>query len=168
MLCDECGKREAEFSSRCNVGGKYLERHLCSECFHKTGSIFGGLFGAFMAPWNIDGFMSEFSGAFAPHAAVRGKSVCPKCGTTEDEFLKSGFVGCADCYKEFAPIITPVIKKLQGDTVHVGKVPEGVENTVSEAYAKLSDELESAKKRNDYVAAQEIYDRMKALKGGNK
>ena len=156
MLCDECGKREATYHSIKKINGHTTERHLCGECQKKygsnlmkmsgLGSLFGGLSGFFDEP-------------------KREEYVCPSCGTTGDEFLRTGFVGCSDCYKEFAPLIMPVIRRMQGDVSHVGKVPAGVENSVSTEYERLKKELEKAIELEEYEQAGIIRDRMRQLKG---
>lgn len=160
MLCDECGQREATFHSIKKINGQTTERHLCAECQKKHGSSFmkmpdfGDLFG---------GFGSLFG---EPRiAAPRDEYICPSCGTTGDEFLQTGYVGCADCYKEFAPILMPVVRKMQGDVSHVGKVPTGVENSVSAEYERLKKELQKAIETEEYEQAGIIRDRMRQLKG---
>ena len=113
-------------------------------------NLFGGL----------TGFFDE------PRLTKREEYICPSCGTTGDEFLRTGFVGCSDCYKEFAPIIMPVIRRMQGgDVSHVGKVPSGVENSVSTEYDRLKKELEKAVELEEYEQASIIRDRMRQLKG---
>ena len=159
MLCDECGKREATFHSIKNINGVTSERHLCAECQKKHG-------GSLMHMSDLSNLFSGFGGFFdEPRLTKRDEYICPSCGTTGDEFLRTGFVGCSDCYKEFAPILMPVIRRMQGDVSHVGKVPAGVENSVSTEYDRLKKELEKASEREEYEQASIIRDRMRQLKG---
>ena len=159
MLCDECGKREATYHSIKKINGETTERHLCSECQKKYGSSLmkmpglGNLFGG------LSGFFDE------PRLPKREEYICPSCGTTGDEFLHTGFVGCSECYKEFTPLIMPVIRRMQGDVSHVGKVPVGVENSVSAEYDRLKKELEKAIELEEFEQASIIRDRMRQLKG---
>lgn len=160
MLCDECGKREATYHSIKKINGHTTERHLCAECQKKSGSgilklpDFGSLFGGFGS------FFDE------PRIAQRhDEYICSACGTTGEEFLRTGFVGCSECYKDLAPVIVPVLRKMQGDVSHVGKVPTGVENSVSIEYERLKKELEKAIELQDYTQAGIIHERMKQLKG---
>ena len=37
MLCDNCGKREANIRYTENINGKIKEMHLCEECSKKLG-----------------------------------------------------------------------------------------------------------------------------------
>ncbi len=160
MKCDECGKNEATFHSLKKINGQTTERHLCSECQKKYGSgfmkmpDFGSLFGGFGS------FFDE------PRIAQRREEyICQSCGTTGEEFLRTGFVGCSDCYKELAPLIMPVVRRMQGDVSHVGKVPVGVENSVSIEYERLKKELHKAIETEEYEQASIIRDRMRQLKG---
>ncbi|MCI8412840.1 MAG: hypothetical protein HFE47_01915 [Clostridia bacterium] len=158
MLCDECGKREATYHSIKKINGETTERHLCSECQKKLGSGFMKMSGLNNLFGTLSGFFDE------PRLQKREEYICSACGTTGNEFLHSGFVGCSECYKEFAPLIMPVIKRMQGDVSHVGKVPLGVENSVSAEYERLKKELDKAIELEEYEQASIIRDRMRQLK----
>ena len=54
---------------------------------------------------------------------------------------------------------------MQGDVSHVGKVPVGVENSVSIEYERLKKELNKAIETEEYEQASIIRDRMRQLKG---
>lgn len=41
---------------------------------------------------------------------------CPKCGTTVEEILESGFVGCQECYK--LPRISAIVDKMYKGKAH--------------------------------------------------
>lgn len=41
---------------------------------------------------------------------------CPKCGTTVQEILETGFVGCEQCYK--MPAISQAVDKMFGGKKH--------------------------------------------------
>ena len=42
--------------------------------------------------------------------------VCPKCGTSVEEILETGFVGCEKCYE--MPKIKEVVDKMFGGKRH--------------------------------------------------
>ncbi len=44
---------------------------------------------------------------------------CSKCGTTSEEILETGFVGCEKCYE--LPEIREAILKLYGGKTHKGE-----------------------------------------------
>ncbi len=159
MMCDECGKREATFHSIKKVNGVTSERHLCAECQKKFGA------GNFMKMSGFSNFFESLTDFLGVPQKKQDTYICPSCGTTGDEFLQTGYVGCADCYKEFAPLIMPSIKQIQGDVSHVGKVPDGVENSVSAEYDRLKSELARAVSAEDFETAVVLQEKMRKLKG---
>lgn len=163
MLCDECGKNEATFHSIKKINGLTTERHLCAECNKKYGY-------QVMKMSNIGDLFSNFTSMFGNR---RDEIICPKCGTTSDDFLETGFVGCPDCYKHFSTIILPAIQKMQNAVRHVGKVPGGVNTKVraSSEIDRLKTELQKAVEREDYEQARVISDKLQSLEkqqGGQK
>ena len=96
----------------------------------------------------------------------REEKVCPSCGLTFGDYLKSGLLGCPSCYDLFNEELLPYIKKIQGETVHVGK-SGGVYTSEHDLMIKLSalqSEMESAISRGDFKEAGRINDRMIAIK----
>ena len=53
---------------------------------------------------------------------------CAVCGTNLDSILKTGYVGCATCYKIFSKDVAGLVHSIQGKNIHVGKVPLSVTN----------------------------------------
>lgn len=47
---------------------------------------------------------------------------CPKCFTTHQDFLNTGFVGCANCYKVFKKQVDSFINSCQFSNKHIGKI----------------------------------------------
>lgn len=158
MLCDECGKNEARFHSVEQVGNHKTERHLCAACQKKYGEPFFNMSG-------FNNFFSNLSDYLVAPQRRQDEYICPSCGTTGNEFLRTGFVGCAECYKEFAPLMLPAIKQMQGDVSHVGKVPSGVASSVSAEYDRLKTELRRAVSAEDFETAVLLQEKMRQLKG---
>ena len=94
--------------------------------------------------------------------------VCPKCGMTENELSRTGQVGCAECYKTFADILNPYIKRVHGSDEHKGRVPFSAPEHVKQQSEKelLTEQLESAIKAQEYEQAAIIRDKLRALEGG--
>ncbi|MFR5876988.1 MAG: UvrB/UvrC motif-containing protein, partial [Eubacterium sp.] len=46
---------------------------------------------------------------------------CTYCGSSFNDIINSGKVGCANCYDRFEDKLAPSIEKLHGRTKHVGK-----------------------------------------------
>lgn len=151
MICEKCGKRQATVHIKTMVNGVYMEQHLCSECATDHGSGFDTL--------NKAGFISSMFGRGS--AAKR----CANCGLTENQFLKSGYLGCSQCYETFKDSVESVIRKVQGSTAHIGRTPSPVSVPQTEL-EKLTDELARAVKEEDYKKAAILRDKIKSLKEG--
>lgn len=156
MLCDACKKREATYHTIKQYNGIKTETHLCSECRRKLISESGGAGGLF----------SELSALFGGQEKAAG-AVCPKCGTTREEFLSTGFVGCEQCYKAFASAIEPRLDRLQSGSVHTGKRPGKAASTPAGEYERLKAELKRAVDAEDYERAAKINLRLKQLRNGD-
>lgn len=51
--------------------------------------------------------------------------VCPRCGTTMDDYQRTSLVGCPVCYRFFRDQLTSSIRKVQFTLQHEGKFPAG-------------------------------------------
>lgn len=150
MLCDACNKREATFHTIETINGIRTETHLCSECRRKLMSGDGGMGNLF----------SQLSSLLTGAPRQSAGAVCPSCGTTEREFLSTGFVGCENCYKTFRRVILPRLARIQAGTVHIGKVPAPEAATPAEEYERLKTELKKAVDAEDYERAASIKNRL--------
>ena len=82
------------------------ESHLCAECAKNLG------YSDMLSGFGLD--LSEFLGGFLGDmmpALTRGNSErCPKCGTSFSDIVRSGRVGCAECYRTFYDELLPSIQ----------------------------------------------------------
>lgn len=163
MLCDKCKQREAKIYYTEIVNGKKMEQHLCEECaaemssFHKDSSL-GNI---------LSGILSATKG---------GDIVCPKCGETYYEFLRTGMLGCDECYKAFGNLMENSVRRIQGAAVHTGKVPtDRQEEKKEEAGAvaeimhltereQLEIQLKKAIAKEEFETAATLRDKIRALK----
>ena len=51
------------------------------------------------------------------------KKICPNCGTTLDDFHRSGLLGCVTCYTVFREEVLSAVRYVQGGACHLGKQP---------------------------------------------
>ena len=179
MLCDNCGKREANVRYSENINGRRKELNLCKECSHKLGidqmdfnmSIdFSNFF---------EGFMDNFgSNEFMPMLNDLKTLKCNSCGYTFDDIANTGRLGCKDCYSVFEDRLDPIIKRIQGSNKHVGRIgkiidskienknTENIEEKVNKPISekeKLENELKEAIKEERYEDAAKIRDEIKKL-----
>ena len=122
MLCEECQKNEAAFSVTVTSGGETTTRHLCGECMQKLGlSLNGG---------EISGFLSSILSILSQSAEEKDNSpVCSGCGMHYSAFERTGRLGCAQCYHDFAEQLRPVLQRIHGNIQHEGRKPAHFEET---------------------------------------
>ena len=160
MLCQNCGKYEATTHIKRIVNGEATEAHLCSECAKSLG--YGSVFPDFGF-----GFSDMLSSLFEPVGiGALSNSVlrCDKCGCSFNDIVKSGKVGCSNCYETFYDKLTPSIERIHGHTHHEGKIANG--SPVQKKNSKieeLKEKLDAAVDIQDYETAAKLRDEIKAL-----
>ncbi len=186
MLCENCGKREANVRYTENINGRRRELNLCEECSQKLGV--GQM--DFSMPIDfssfLGGFMDELTTpSFMPMINTLKQNKCNNCGSTFDDIMNTGMLGCQDCYNTFDDELDSIIKKLQGSNRHVGRIGKIIDKKIDEKEGKeskktdlknetnnktkedkkilLKRDLEQAIKEERYEDAAKIRDEIKAL-----
>ena len=133
MLCDNCGKREANVKYTENVNGRKTELNLCEECSKKLG------IGEMNFNLPID-FSDFFSGIlddfdtpdFLPLLNEIKSVKCDNCGYTFDDIINSGKIGCENCYDVFEDRLDNLIKRVQGSNRHVGRIGKIIDKKIED------------------------------------
>ncbi len=163
MLCENCGKREATTHIKRLENGEAIECHLCSECARSLG--YDDIFGDF-------GLGELFSNFFGDSSMRLAEKVdrCEKCGSSWGDIVRTGRVGCADCYRRFYDKLLPSIERIHGRVNHSGRAPVNTkkkkEPSREKVIEKLNFEMENAVKEQNFEEAAKIRDRIKLLKEG--
>ena len=121
MLCCQCKKNQATNIYEKETDGVKSVSYYCTDCYSRL-------------------FLS------ASQHSGKKKSVCSVCGTTEEEFQKTGLVGCASCYQELESCVLASVIGMQGIETHAGKVPKYAEEKIKserQKNARLSLEMKS-------------------------
>jgi len=158
LLCEQCGKREAVYHTTTNINGALTETNLCAECQSlKATDIFKGIGGLF----NMLGGVTETA-----EKEKRRRLICHECGTTFDDFTRSGgYLGCENCYKEFAPLLRPIILQTQGKIRHTGKIPDpSPEDKRAAEIRRLTAELSKAVAAEKYEECARLQREIEKLK----
>ena len=182
MVCQNCGKNEANVKYTQIVNGVKKEMVLCEECAEKMGiSNFKVNMPIHFSNFFDDLFDDE---QLLPSFMKENSNTCTNCGEEYDNFIKTGLLGCPECYNSFENKIDPILKKLQGNTRHVGRGIENknqknririnenkdtenvgkAEKTVEEKIAELQEQLKIAIKEERYEDAAKIRDEIKNMK----
>ena len=123
MLCQNCGKNEANVRYTQIVNGVKKEMILCEDCAKKLGI---GNFKMRM-PLHFSNLLGnlfeDYDEGLLPSFIKENSRECDSCGTLYDDFIKTGLLGCADCYDMFEDRLDPILKNIQGNTKHIGRKP---------------------------------------------
>ena len=115
------------------------------------------------------------------NGAVGEYSLCAECArrlgyrnlfaATFQDIVRTGRVGCAECYRTFYHQLLPVIRKLHGETVHRGKTPGGALPQMlqqKELAAQKKELLQRAIELENFEEAAVLRDEIRQLEGGQK
>lgn len=167
MKCTHCNKNEANTHIRRVINGHSEEMYLCEDCARELGVMNDFDF----EPFNIEGFFGNLLGAGSrAFNALVGVDRCASCGTSMNDIVNSGLVGCADCYDRFDDKLTSGIEKIHGKAKHIGKnvtytTTTNSSNDSNEASEldTLKNELKNAVKEQRFEDAAVIRDKIKEL-----
>ena len=154
MLCEECMKNESEVLITTVVNSTTLTRRLCRDCARKYRS------------GSIRGVFSAITLSF-PFPEDAQQKMCPECGTAFSAFVKTGLLGCSECYTAFHDEIASVLSKVTGKSEHTGSAPAYTKEQLSQKdeLLGLNRKMKKAIDSEDYETAAVLRDRISALTG---
>ncbi|MFO1514276.1 MAG: UvrB/UvrC motif-containing protein [Verrucomicrobiota bacterium] len=157
MLCSVCKEKEATVYYTNIADGKTKNVNLCEDCAKAKGinESSGFSLADLMLGLGASQEMEEAGGG----AVLK----CPRCGYGQDDFKKSGRLGCPDCYKVFAEGLDGLLKTMHKGTKHIGKVPEALRQNrdLSERLKTLQKRLTKAVEGEDFEQAAKLRDEIK-------
>ena len=159
MLCNECGKNEANVHLTHIINGKKTESHLCEECAKKNQTILNSNF----SMENL--FSAMLNNSFNNKTYLPAAKSCTNCGMTYENFRNTGKFGCSHCIDSFKGRLKPVIKSIQGYDRHIGKIPKraGGDYKIQMDIERLKNDLKGAVEREEYELAAELRDKINDL-----
>lgn len=148
MLCEKCGKKEANVKIVQIENDKKTELHLCQECAQGHPGF------------NLGFDLENILSSMFQHGALAGKidqaqglKQCSTCGSTLSDIQKKGRLGCSACYQIFQDELNPVFRRLHGSIIHTGKVPAR-----THPGARKGREIEAFRKRLEECIRVENYE----------
>jgi protein arginine kinase activator len=167
MLCDMCKKNDATVHITKIVNGVKQEINLCEKCALENGELNFEPEINFVSPFSFQNILSGIMD-YMNSSNKKGENfdiTCKNCGTSYREFKKTGFVGCSECYREFANILKPIIKRVQVNLEHTGKIPKRSGSKIIDrrTLIKLKQDLQKCIALEKYEKAAEIRDKIKEL-----
>lgn len=156
MLCEECNKNQATVVVTVMTGNGTTTRHLCKECVEKMESS--------IAKGDMSSFLSSLLNLLSKEAQ-KDTLKCDACGLTYDEFLKTGKLGCTQCYKVFADQLKPLLLRVHGRNQHAGRVPENrrEEHELEQQISSLKAKMDEAVSTEKFEEAASLRDEIRVL-----
>ena len=95
------------------------------------------------------------------------EKICSRCKTSLTDFLRSGIVGCASCYKVFEAEVRSNLIQKQGTINHIGKISSKhfSKIKIKEKIEELEIEKEKAAEEENYIVAEALKNQIEKLKG---
>ena len=167
IMCDECGIRPANIHLTTIVDGEKKDVNLCAECLARKKELkidFSALAGTIgqMLTSGVPPVRKS-----APDAEPIPDLTCEGCGTSYEAFLKTGSVGCAQCYEVFRQPLSAWLVKRAGSDRHAGRHAGGMNESIEKKMriSALRRRQKQAIAEEDYEAAAELRDQIRALNG---
>lgn len=178
MLCQNCGKNEANVRYTQIVNGVKKEMNLCEECAAKMGITNLKMNMPIHFSNFLGDFLDDYEEDLLPSFMKEQNNVCENCNEEYDNFVKTGLLGCPECYNTFEDRLDKILKNMQGSTEHTGRKPINIEtkmNNTGENVVKkdkkeqtkedkineLNQQLSLAIKEERYEDAAKIRDEIK-------
>ena len=159
MVCSVCGQSEATIHLTEILNNQMVEIHLCESCAEQKGADFKSHF-------NFNKLLASLADLGSEEVAEQiSKLQCKMCGMTQEEFAKTGRLGCADCYQTFERLLLPILRRVQRDAHHVGKVPTKAPAPVKRTFnlRELHDRLRKSVLAEEFEEAAKIRDQIRNL-----
>ncbi|HVX39397.1 MAG TPA: UvrB/UvrC motif-containing protein [Gemmatimonadaceae bacterium] len=160
MLCDSCRERDAVVHLTTIENNAVHQLHLCERCAAER-----GVETTVAAPKHP---LGEFLQAVHEQVATSGTDAvrCSFCNTTMADFRATGRWGCARCYSNFEAGIRELLRRVHGNSRHVGRVyhPPMTETMErASVLGELKDRLRRAIESEQFELAADLRDRIRVL-----
>ena len=167
MLCQECGSKPATLHFTKIVNGEKTEFHICESCAREKGDLIPGTSNGFSIHNLLSGLLDFEPASKSPLSGGSHPIRCEECGLTYTQFSKIGRFGCSSCYKYFSDRLDPLLKRVHGNVVHIGKVPVRTGGKIQQQreIERLKRELQIKVEREEFEAAAHIRDKIRELEG---
>lgn len=161
MLCDICAKNQATVHLTEIIDNQMNELHLCEECAREKSSQMEQQFGLS----DLLAGMVEFEKPTKEKDLEVTALKCANCGLTYADFKKIGRLGCGECYTAFKKYLGPLLKRIHGSSLHLGKSPVKVTKVLKKRIdvQDLRQKLQRAIEMEAFEEAAKIRDQIKEL-----
>ena len=163
MYCEECKQKPAAVHLTQVYNGNIIQSHLCEECAAKKGAFIFDPSNKFSIP-NLLSSIFGTSCSIDSNLANEIKT-CSGCGMTFNDIRQTGKLGCSQCYQVFGKEMEPTLRRIHGNSQHIGKIPSrgGEKVLMRKQLDHLKSQLQEAVNHEEYEKAAEIRDSIKEM-----
>jgi protein arginine kinase activator len=160
MLCDNCRERDAVVHLTQIVESAVSQLHLCEKCAAEKGVETT----VAMPKHPLGDFLQavQQQSHLAPSESLR----CAYCSMTLKEFQRTGRLGCAHCYQTFEANLRELLRRVHGNSRHVGRHYDAPREEVLDRtvmLVELRDRLRRAVESEQFELAADLRDRIRVL-----
>lgn len=166
MQCENCHERDAVIHLTQIVNNSVTTMHLCEPCAAEKGVETG----ASVAKFPLGDFLASLGKPGTVEQPETEVDVaCRFCAATLKDFRQTGRLGCARCYESFEGHLRDLLRRLHGNSQHVGekyRPPNQRGGEASEPVRRLSEmreELRRAVDAENFELAAQLRDRIRVL-----
>jgi len=170
--CQACERRPAVVEFIQVTGDERREMALCREC-----ALSMGVRAQVEAFQRLSQLLMQQNLSASPFDADDLQAKCSCCGMVFEEFVGTGLLGCAQCYRDFEHQLKPALRRLHGvirqitdeTAAHAAQTPppqmarSAAESRGTETRAQLEIELNLAIMDEDYEKAATLRDKLRRL-----
>lgn len=169
MLCQECGREEANVFITKIANGKKTELRLCERCARAKEELDFSFEPQFTLHHLFASLLSE-SARGSREAMRAAKAQCPVCALTLAQFSQIGRLGCSECFPAFEAKLQPLLRHIHGSSRHTGKVPRRSQSAVrfTRELERLKEELRRKVQNEEFEEAAALRDRIRAMEKEQK
>lgn len=164
MLCNVCKEKPATVHLIQVFNGQKTESHLCEECASQKSGLILDQASKFSIPNLLGGmFGSIYNMQGMPNLTRSSK--CPNCGMSFTDIKQAGKLGCSECYKVYEQELEASLRRIHGNSQHLGKIPirGGEKVRIKKRIEEMKNQLQEAVRQEEYEKAAQIRDTLKAM-----
>lgn len=158
MLCDNCRERDAVVHLTRIVDNAVTQLHLCEKC-----AAAKGVETTLAVPQHP---LGDILHAVQQQATSEDAPSCTFCGSTSRDFRATGRLGCPHCYDAMEHSLRELLRRLHGNSKHVGiryETPVAHLHGKPDSLHDLHDRLSRAVAAEQFELAAELRDRIRVL-----
>ena len=160
MLCDNCREQDSVVTLTQIVENAVTTVHLCEKCAAEK-----GIETTVNKPKaSVTDFLLAVQKQLPAVAQDAGR--CSFCGATLRDFRATGRLGCARCYASFETSLRDLLRRVHGNSKHVGKqylAPEAPAVAALSTLSELRERLRRAIEAEQFELAANLRDQNKIL-----